>query len=245
MCPAFVMLGEGHTWEEMIEIPSYGILIEHPDGLVLFDTGTPMDSAYPEIIPGPEFGLTWTEEDTIPSRLASVGYTPEDIKYVVVSHLHMDHAGDLHLFKNAEVIVSETEYRRKTGEDIPEEEANTPELLELWRSDVINWKLIEDKDFSLLPGIDVIAFGEGHSYGMLGLSIESKELGHILAVSDVIYHHHIFEGVIPGVVPNLDQFKANVAYVQKLKNELSASVWCGHDLEQYLSLRHAPEGYYE
>lgn len=35
--------------------------------------------------------------------------SPKDIKYVVASHLHLDHAGCLELFTNAEIIVHDSE----------------------------------------------------------------------------------------------------------------------------------------
>ncbi|MBR3367865.1 MAG: MBL fold metallo-hydrolase [Lachnospiraceae bacterium] len=42
--------------------------------------------------------------------LARAGVTCEDITHVVVSHLHFDHVGNLPLFQNAEILMSETEW---------------------------------------------------------------------------------------------------------------------------------------
>jgi glyoxylase-like metal-dependent hydrolase (beta-lactamase superfamily II) len=69
------------------------LLVEHPDGLVLIDTGlgNKEDPKFMDIYgienqgkPGP----TQLED-----ALAEAGYRPEDVQYVINTHLHFDHAG--------------------------------------------------------------------------------------------------------------------------------------------------------
>lgn len=90
-------------------------LIDHPDGVVLFDTGIAH-----EMVADPEtYGtgaphmaeLTETLEldDELPALLEDRGYGIGDVDTVVVSHLHTDHAGNLSLFTDAEILVREAE----------------------------------------------------------------------------------------------------------------------------------------
>ena len=69
------------------------LLIEHPDGLVLVDTalGNKEDARFQDIYgienPGLE-GATQLED-----ALATAGFIPSDVRFVINTHLHFDHAG--------------------------------------------------------------------------------------------------------------------------------------------------------
>lgn len=98
---------------EFVEFPVYAVLIDHPEGKILFDTGCNPegmgdDGRWPEGVQE-LFPYQASEECYLINRLAQLNVRPEDIKYVVASHLHLDHAGCLELFKNATVIVHDTE----------------------------------------------------------------------------------------------------------------------------------------
>jgi glyoxylase-like metal-dependent hydrolase (beta-lactamase superfamily II) len=69
------------------------LLVEHPDGLVLVDTalGNKEDAKFHDIYgienPGLE-GATQLED-----ALATTGFVPGDVRWVINTHLHFDHAG--------------------------------------------------------------------------------------------------------------------------------------------------------
>jgi glyoxylase-like metal-dependent hydrolase (beta-lactamase superfamily II) len=71
------------------------LLIEHPDGLVLIDTGAgnkETEKFYG--IYGIENAPVGTSGPTqLESALAEAGFAPGDVKMVINSHLHFDHAG--------------------------------------------------------------------------------------------------------------------------------------------------------
>jgi glyoxylase-like metal-dependent hydrolase (beta-lactamase superfamily II) len=90
-------------------------VIDHPAGTVLFDTGLS-----PELVSDPAgYGTGaahMTElldaldfEGGAPALLDDRGYAVSEIDTVVVSHLHMDHAGTLSQFSDAEIVVREPE----------------------------------------------------------------------------------------------------------------------------------------
>ncbi len=69
------------------------LLVEHDDGLVLIDTGIGnKENAKFKDIYGVENegagGRTWLED-----ALAGLGHRPEDVRWVINTHLHFDHAG--------------------------------------------------------------------------------------------------------------------------------------------------------
>lgn len=85
-----------------------GALIEHPDeGLLLFETGAGKD--YPELW-GPPLNDIFARVDYSPDQeldvaIAKTGHSIKDIKAVIMGHLHLDHAGGLHHFKDSEVPI--------------------------------------------------------------------------------------------------------------------------------------------
>ena len=80
-----------------VRFPVYSVLIEHADGLFMFDSGYDLDLVN-EVLP---FELPeQTAEQTGPAQLAKCGFKPEDVDAVINSHLHFDHCGgNKHLVK--------------------------------------------------------------------------------------------------------------------------------------------------
>ena len=52
------------------------------------------------------------ENELLPNTLKKIGYSPDDIKYVVLSHLHEDHAGCLEMFTKAQIYVNDEELKQ-------------------------------------------------------------------------------------------------------------------------------------
>ena len=73
-----------------VRFPCYAVLVEHKDGLYLFDTGYDYDHVM-KVLPFEK--PLQTPEQTIPGALSLVGKKPEDINYVINSHYHFDHCG--------------------------------------------------------------------------------------------------------------------------------------------------------
>ncbi|MDX6407721.1 MAG: N-acyl homoserine lactone hydrolase [Gaiellaceae bacterium] len=101
-------------------LPVNVFLVEHPQGLCLFDTGQTARAARPGYFPSwyPFFRLSrfeLTAEEEIDSQLVAAGYAVGDVRWVVLSHLHTDHVGGVDAFSSAEVLVSQTEWKRAQG----------------------------------------------------------------------------------------------------------------------------------
>src|SRR3984885_1937361 len=82
----------GFTKEEVGEkvvlaVPCY--LIVHPKGTLMWDTGVVPDAQ----VDGNTHGISLPTK-TLRSQMAEIGYAPEDIKYLALSHLHADHTAN-------------------------------------------------------------------------------------------------------------------------------------------------------
>lgn len=79
------------------ELPSFCVLIEHPaEGLILWDTGCGKD--YPQVW-GPTISdafarVRYESKHELRSAIETTGHTLDQITHVIISHLHVDHAGN-------------------------------------------------------------------------------------------------------------------------------------------------------
>ena len=106
-------------WTEPLPIHAWAI--EHPEGVIVVDTGETARAAHPGYFPRwhPYFRLavrvSVTAEQEIGPALRAVGIQPGDVRWVVLTHLHTDHAGGLEHFPQSEVLVSRTEFEAASG----------------------------------------------------------------------------------------------------------------------------------
>jgi len=92
-----------------ISAPVTAFLIDHPKGLVLFDTGLGSRFARPAGTERDSF-IDLEEGQTMEDRVRAIGVDPAEIRWIIVSHFHADHSGGNSRFPNATVIVNEFEH---------------------------------------------------------------------------------------------------------------------------------------
>ncbi|MBR2667352.1 MAG: N-acyl homoserine lactonase family protein [Oscillospiraceae bacterium] len=229
-----------------IATPIYCVLFEHPDGYILFDAACHDDAARqsPFILNA----LDMKEEEKLLNRLAEINVKPEDIKYVILSHMHADHSGYIEKFPNAEIYVSDREFRNTVKDYALGVSRSGPDV-EYWISCKLNWKLIpdEEKTLELAEGITILNLGSGHSYGMLGLLAQLPKTGKILIVGDAIYTSENLGPPVklPGIIQDPVGYQTTVDYVTDLAKKENAQIWFGHDIEQYKNFIASGDGCYE
>jgi len=94
--------------------PCLGYLVEHPDGLVLVDTGMGSD---------PDVDVHYRpRRRSLADALAETGARAKDIRLVVNCHLHFDHCGGNPELAGATIVVqrAELEAARTAGYTLPE-----------------------------------------------------------------------------------------------------------------------------
>ncbi|WP_152985592.1 AhlS family quorum-quenching N-acyl homoserine lactonase [Brevibacillus choshinensis] len=240
---------------EFVEFPVYAVLIDHPDGKILFDTGCNPEGMgekgrWPKGVQQ-LFPLAMSEECYLINRLAQLRVRPEDIKYVVASHLHLDHAGCLEMFTNATIIVHENELSNtmKTYAINKDMGAYVWADIDAWVKNGLNWKTIRPKDeeVQLVDGVKILNFGAGHAWGMLGLHVELPGSGGIILASDAVYSAENYGPPIkiPGIIYDSVGFTSTVERIKAYAERTNSQVWFGHDNDQFAKFIKSTEGFYE
>jgi N-acyl homoserine lactone hydrolase len=246
-------IGDQAPPADWVTVPLYAVLVETSDARILFDTGTHPDSKsrWAESLRPYEY-LMASEEQFLPQRLETIGLRPEDIEIAVLSHLHMDHSGAIEFLTNAEVFVHRDElrnslehYARTDGSP-----AYVKDDVAAWINAGIKWAPVDrsDGDLRIAPGVTVLNFGPGHTDGDLGLMIEMPDSGPLVLAGDACYNSVNLgpPTVLPGSNAFVDsQGLMRTAHrLRRLATEEGATVWFGHDPEQYSKLVKAPAGFY-
>lgn len=113
---------KGGKWKNIV-FPSLVVLIEHKiHGCILFDVGYSKkffdvtqsypNKLYPTITP-----VTLSEDEELPQQLLKDGIKINDIKHIVLSHLHADHIAGLVYFRDAKIHLTKEcyEYNNSKG----------------------------------------------------------------------------------------------------------------------------------
>jgi N-acyl homoserine lactone hydrolase len=244
-----ITLNRGLNEPLTIPIPFY--LITHPRGHVLVDGGNAA-----QVAEDPEghwgriarrYPPRMRPEEACVPQLERLGIALTDVRWIVQTHLHMDHTGALAAigsFPNAEVLVTRSEW----------EFAHAPDpimaggyIREDFADGSVRWELLEDSE----DGYDVYGDGvirlwrsPGHSPGHQSLEISLPKSGSILLTADACYLQEQWEGrSLPAVATSLLDAVRSVRRLKRLADRAGSTVVFGHDLEQWGSLLKSPDYY--
>ncbi|TXL82147.1 N-acyl homoserine lactonase family protein [Vineibacter terrae] len=223
-------------------------VIKHPKGNVMFDCGnndktiTDADGWWGPLAKG--FGLKMTKDDAIPAQLAKIGLKPEDIKYLVVGHMHLDHGGNVGQFPKSTLVVQNDEMKAAWWPDvgysvyyIPGDFADTKKM-EVMRL---------DGDIDLFNDGSIRIFrAPGHTPGSQFMVVKLPKTGSVILTSDVVYMQESLEKnlipPIPGTWSPGDMYKS-YARIRHIRDAEKAQLFIAHDPELFKATKKAPEFY--
>jgi 4-pyridoxolactonase len=217
-----------------VRFPVYSVLIEHPDGLFMFDSGYDLDLVN-EMLP---FELPeQTPEQTIPGQLEKCGFKPGDVDTLINSHLHFDHCGGNKQLPNATTYLHRDELRQ----------ARTPEPFErLGYADTgydhggARFELLEG-DLEFADGIHLF-HTPGHTVGHYSMLVELEGSHPLLFMADVSYTTAAYANdQQAGFHNNPVDGVRSIRRIKHLAKERQAEVIFTHDSEIFKTYALAPE----
>ena len=227
----------------MIDVPLPVYAIETDDGWVLFDTGCNPDVTLDPVGTwgslAKAFTITMAPEDHILNRLTETGIDLSEIQHVVISHLHMDHAGGIKFFPNALVHVQTAERR---WAQFPDRFGAPGFVLQDFDHADIRYKYHEG-DTQIVPGVSVV-LTDGHTPGHQSLIVD-VESGRYVLTGDAAYRRDQIDRLTPPPTTT-DEFAAirSLARLRAFEERDAATILVAHDPDQWTTTRKAPSAEY-
>jgi 4-pyridoxolactonase len=220
-----------------VRFPVYSVLIEHTDGLFLFDSGFDKGTVE-EFLP---FELPeQTDEQTLVAQLSKCDFAPSDVTAVINSHLHFDHCGGQRHLPDAVTWVGKDELRHAL---VPEPFERLGYADKVFHRPDSEYRWLEGEEVEFADGIRLV-FTPGHTVGHYSMLIEKNGRVPMLFCADVTYTKETWEKELISGFHN--DPTANFASLRKLKHlaqRRGAEVFLTHDMEAWESYKHAPDHY--
>jgi N-acyl homoserine lactone hydrolase len=207
-------------------------LIKHRQGWLLFDTGIPdaiasMPNGQPSAVGN------WTSKKTLVSQLTELGLKPSDINYLVLSHSHPDHVGNVEAFASATLVVEKAEYDWPLPDGKP-------------RFNPAQMVIKAEGDYDIFgDGSVVLISTPGHSPGHACLLVRLPKTGAVMLTGDSVHSRANWDGHrAPARNFNVPQSLASLDRMAVVLKENNAQLWIGHELTEVPLRKYAP-AYYE
>lgn len=234
--------------QEPYEIPVPWYLITHPRGNVVIDGGCAVECARdPQAHWGDMTNVyqpVMREDEGCVAALQHHGIEADSVRYVLQSHLHLDHTGAVGRFPNATHIVRRREYDYAMA---PDWFAAGGYIRADFDRPGLKWHCLEDID----DGYDVFGDGvirfiytPGHAPGHSSFLLQLPETGAVLLTVDAAYTmDHWHEKALPGFVASNVEAVRSVQKLHALADKTEALVVTGHDPVAWPEFRQAPQYY--
>lgn len=225
----------------VIPVPSF--LIRHPKGHVVFEGGNQLDvAADPRGYWGPiadVFKVHMEPEQHVRAQVEALDVDPEEVRYVIVSHLHLDHTGSIGHFPNAEFLIHRKEWEYAHGPEWFSAAVYMPQDFDR----PTKWTYLDLDE--AVPEYDLygdgtikIVFTPGHSHGHMSVVAGLQKEPLILAGDAIDAQAHYDEEVMPGWYVDGSAVVRSLARLKGHQERLGgALVIYGHDIEQWPSLK--------
>lgn len=185
--------GLGMGAAEMVSVPVPFYVLEHPDGVALFDCGLPAamvdrEDSYRQSLRATGVDASLTEDESVTRHLERLDIDPARVKFAVLSHLHFDHAGGLNELPNATVVVQKTEWDAGFDRELSRHYGLRKRYFDLGHQ----LRLVDGEHDLFGDGSAVCIPSFGHTPGHQSLRVRSDRGDHIL-VGDACYNCGVVE----------------------------------------------------
>ncbi|MDE2422359.1 MAG: N-acyl homoserine lactonase family protein [Gammaproteobacteria bacterium] len=227
-------------WVENLPIFTY--LIEHPEGNYLVDSGDTAENTAKDFLPAwhPFFKhgvvVKVAPGEEVGDQLRAMGLNPaKDIKALILTHMHHDHAGGLHHFPHTPIIVTRENFLL----------ANSfkgrifgclPQYFPRWLSPTLidftnepygpfdqSYPLTKDKSIVLVPT-------PGHMRGHMSVIVRSPDVTYVLAGDATYDQTFLLEELVDGVTYDVALSKSTLRQFKLLGHQEPTLLLPAHDL---------------
>lgn len=237
-------LGIGVPKSEWWPVPIPFFLVHHPSaGPILIDTGF-----HPSVATDPPQNLgrivrftsvRTTPEETAAARLRERGLEPKDVRYVILTHLHTDHASAVSEFPGATFVVGDLEWRTAAADKRPWLHGYRPAQFDFafdYRSidydrGNISSHATFGRSFDLLgDGSIQLCFTPGHTHGHQSVVLRLGQRPFAIAGDAIYLTRHLDGAPEPTTAADLHNWRRSMNELRLFREQHpDAIVVPGHD----------------
>jgi glyoxylase-like metal-dependent hydrolase (beta-lactamase superfamily II) len=262
MAPLGGALFDGVSAAATAKLACHCLLVETDEGLVLVDTGFGMkDVRHPHRRLSPFFiwldNIRFDPELTAIRQIERLGFSPRDVRHIVMTHLDFDHTGGIEDFPWAAVHVSERELdaaSRATGfrdtRRYPEGHLDGVRRWQTYRPGGGRWfGFGAVRELRGLPPEILFVSLPGHTAGHCGVALDTGA-GWLLHAGDAYFFRHEMDGPERRCPPATRAYQRLMAVDHELHLRNQArlrelyqgrrgplAIFCTHDIVEFEALR--------
>ena len=197
-------------------------LIDTGDEVILVDTGLPAGT--PEEKPD-EKSLAFTGKDisSYMEAFSALGYQPEQVTRILLTHKHSNHSGELKSFPNAKIYVGAEEVSAAELQGVPN-------LVPVKYTDGAYYNFPESQ--TIVEGVHFVR-AKGHTYGNSIVVVEKDGLFYMLHGDITYVDEALYENKLSVVFDDLPAARETLDRVREFVRN-HPTVYCG---------THTPQGY--
>jgi glyoxylase-like metal-dependent hydrolase (beta-lactamase superfamily II) len=205
-------------------------VLEHPAGVVVIDTGVAPEAA----------AAAWDAPDrspdqpvmapggTVTARLGALGIRCSDVRYVVNTHLHLDHTGGNRELAGAAFLTraAELAYARAPERPSLAREYSADQIAE----SRLRYVAVEGDHDVFGDGCLTLIPSPGHSAGHQSALLRLPEAGNVLITGDAIWTRDCIDDLaLPGVLSSPSQYVASRRRLLRLAGDRGARLFFSHE----------------
>jgi N-acyl homoserine lactone hydrolase len=191
-------------------------IIKHGDDYLLWDTGHAM--TMPNVAP----------KVSLVDQLAKINVTPDQIKYVGISHYHADHTGQVSSFPKATVLIGKGDWEAISSPK-PAEGVNFKPFESWIKGDSKVEPLAADKDV-FGDGTVIVLNTPGHTPGHHSLLVKLPQTGNVIISGDAAhFRENLDSNGVPAFNFDRSQTIASLERLKKIADNLKATIVIQHD----------------
>ena len=204
-------------------------LIKHGSDYMLWDTGHAASAG--AVAP----------KKSVTDQLAQLQVTPEQIKFVAISHYHADHVGGAAAFPKSTLLIGKGDWDVVTSPKPPM--GVNPQLLAPWVGGGSSVEPVpQDKDV-FGDGSVIMLYTPGHTPGHHCLLVKLPQQGAVILSGDFVhFNENLQTSGVPMFNTDRAQTLASMDRVRKLAANLKATIVIQHDARDIEKLPKFPAG---
>lgn len=223
--------------DRQITIPIMMAVIDHPKGLVVYDSGNNVAIADGKCKDYWAAGMcdflkpTQTRADTIDMQLKKLGFDIGKVKAYVMGHAHLDHAGNLKMFDKSIVFAQQSEIYQARWQ-APWQAGPAFVKGDHEGTEGYNWAPL-DGDYDVFgDGSVVVMDTRGHTLGTSSVYVKLPS-GPLVVAGDAIWMEENLEGYPAGLNFSVQQYFASIDRLKWIRDLQGAKLMMGHSSNQY------------